>query len=155
MINFNEIKIMHGNQMWGEHPYSVHLDNVVKISAIISNNNSRVIRIAEAHDLLEDTNADPNVLEQDIRQSVILLSRNYSQGNLSYIDYIRMIANSDDGDAIIVKLSDAIVNYSLSNKENSSIISRYKRSIPILYKGVYGKNVNWDEINSYSSQLIL
>lgn len=155
MINFDEIKKIHGDQMWGKHPYEVHLENVVKIASIISNNNSRVIKIAEAHDLLEDTNANPEILDDDIRASVILLSRNYSQGDLSYINYIRMIAESNNQEAIMVKLADAIVNYSLSRSEENSIISRYKRSIPVLYKSVYGVDVNWDEINNYSGEIVI
>lgn len=150
-MNKEEIFRLHAGQRWGEHPYSVHLENVVLVATLFFNSSDRVRRIAYAHDVLEDTSALPEHVDADIRDSVMLLSRNYSQGDLTYHEYIKLLADHSDRAAKAVKLADAIVNYALSKRDGSDIIKRYKRSIPVLWRGFFGEEVNWDRVDSMSA----
>lgn len=152
MLNIDEILEKHGEQMWGEYPYSVHLENVAQIAEKVNSmydykrlDYNTVKLAAYSHDLVEDTDTKDNELDERIRDSVILVSRNRSQDeNMPYQDYIVKIANSGDRLAILIKLADALVNYLLSEKNDSSIIARYKKSVPVLFRAFTGKEWNFD-----------
>lgn len=152
-MNKEEILRFHGEQLWGEYPYRVHLENVAFIATAHFKNTDRVRRIAWSHDLLEDTSALPEHVDSDIRDSVKLLSRNYSQGSMTYHEYIRFIAESGDEDAIVGKLSDALVNYALSRRDGNDLIKRYKRSIPVLWLAVTGEPVDWDRVDHIANEV--
>lgn len=150
-MNKEEIFRYHSGQRWGDHPYSLHLENVALVVTSFFKNSDRVVRIAYSHDLLEDTQALPEHVDDDIRESVMLLSRNYSQGDLTYQEYIKFLADSADAEAKAVKLADAIVNYALSKRDGSDLIKRYKRSIPVLWIGVFGEEVDWHRVDDIAS----
>lgn len=159
-MNINEIVKKHGDQKWGSYPYSVHLDNVAQFAEYFNNLYGKkefdpivVDLAAYSHDSVEDTDVVPEDLDERIREAVVLVSRNLSQGDSSYHEYIEMIANSDNRLAILIKLSDALVNYLLSEKLESSIISRYFKSVPVLFKAYTGKD--WDFYGEWRHDLDL
>lgn len=150
-MDVKEIFKYHAGQKWGEHPYSLHLENVVLVASAFKNSD-RVRRIAYSHDLLEDTAVLPEHVDADIRESVMLLSRNYSQGDFTYQEYIKFLADSDDADAKLVKLADAIVNYALSKRDGSDLIKRYRRSIPVLWMGVFkDEEFDWTRVDDIAA----
>lgn len=140
----------HKEQKWGELPYRVHLENVALVASRIDPA-PRIKKIAYAHDILEDTDTLPEELDDEIRASVILISRNYSQGEMNYHEYILWLARSNDNNAKKVKLADALVNYSLSKHNNNPLMKRYEKSIPVLWWGVFNKEIDWNQANSYIS----
>lgn len=162
MMNINEIVKKHGDQKWGSYPYSVHLDNVAQFAEYFNNLYGKkefdpivVDLAAYSHDSVEDTDVVPEDLDERIREAIVLVSRNLSQGDSSYHEYIEMIANSDNRLAILIKLSDALTNYLLSEKLENSIISRYFKSVPVLFKAYTGKDWGFDGEWRHDLDLIL
>lgn len=151
MLSIDEILEKHKDQKWGIYPYSVHLENVARFAEHFNNFYGKkefdpivVDLAAYSHDSVEDTDVVPEDLDERIRDAIVLVSRNISQGNLSYQEYIQMIADSGNRLAILIKLSDALVNYLLSEKNDSSIIARYQKSVPVLFRAFTGKEWNFD-----------
>jgi len=149
MLDIDEILEKHRDQKWGIYPYSVHLENVAQFAEYFNNLYGKkefdpiVVDLASySHDSVEDTDVVPEELDERIRDAVVLVSRNVSQGDLSYQEYIQMIADSGNRLAILIKLSDALANYLLSEKNESSIIVRYQKSLPVLFKAY--TNQEWD-----------
>lgn len=139
LISRDAILRRHGEQLWGPYPYALHLQNVTRLATSLDPGEDMEL-LALCHDLLEDTSTSPEELQKSIRQDVILLSRNYSQGDLTYLDYVRLIANSKRRPAQVVKLCDAIVNLALCNHlGDEGRAARYERSICILFTPVFSR----------------
>lgn len=149
----------HDGQSWGDHDYSYHLSAVMLINKWI-NGSENSHYLALMHDLLEDTEAT----EADIHDIIPshaslllpclrLLSRNLSQGEMTYQEYINYVAENGHRDAVTVKLSDAIANYSLSRHNGSTLISRYSKSIPVLWRVVFDEEPAWWKINRIADTL--
>lgn len=147
-MNINKLINRHRGQKWGSYEYEVHLHLVRDIAALIFDRKSYVdfegamredvLNIALLHDLLEDTDSFPEEIDEKIRPSVVLLSRNLSQREgMSYKDYIRFLVESGDEKAMIVKLSDALANRYLSQVNGSSMVSRYEFSSSLLWKSIF------------------
>lgn len=150
ITNTNELIERHRGQMWGDYPYFVHLDNVAEIAVetLIHYCDyfadvDTVKLAAYAHDAVEDTDLDPAELPESIRDSVVLVSRNLSQGNLTYNQYIQKIADSGDSLAILIKFSDGLTNYLLSENTLSPMRDRYMKSVPVLWAALCPDEDEW------------
>lgn len=158
-MEIQEMINWHGDQQWSIYPYSQHLYNVNKIAQELNKDKNIDEKIVEqaaySHDLLEDTKVNEKMLPESIRESIVLVSRNLSQGELSYQQYIRKIAISNDSLAIMIKLADAIVNWSLSKKSHNTLIQRYEKSIPVLYQAFCHQDCHWDIIEKLSQKVEL
>lgn len=145
-MDMNEVFNRHGDQMWGDLPYRVHLENVAMVATKLEFSDT-MFRLALSHDLLEDTDTQPEELDEDIRDSTILVSRNYSQKRgMSYQEWIQFIADSDDLRAKRVKLADAMVNWALCRFTGNDLIRRYQRSIPTLWDSLYTGDMDWSKV---------
>jgi (p)ppGpp synthase/HD superfamily hydrolase len=128
----------HGNQMWGDHPYAVHLEAVSTVADKINRALGGVVPchemrdIAYMHDVVEDTATDVVELPVYARSAVALVSRNISQGELTYQQYIEMIAASNDIRAKIAKLADGLTNLTLSTSTGNYRAPRYQKSVATL-----------------------
>lgn len=135
-MNIKEIIERHDGQKWGEYPYSEHLSRVHNIAQLLNSSfDEKIIeQAAWSHDLLEDTKTVPEELDENIRESIILISRNHSQTDfMCYQEYIQKIADSGDALAILIKLSDALANHWLCKVNGSTtLVKRYEKSIPVL-----------------------
>lgn len=147
-MNIDKLINRHRGQKWGSYEYEVHLHLVRDIAALIFDHKNHVdfegvmredvLNIALLHDLLEDTESSAEEIDERIRPSVVLLSRNLSQQEgMSYKDYIRFLAESADERAMIVKLSDALANRYLSQVNGSSLVNRYNFSSSHLWRAIF------------------
>ena len=121
----------HGDQMYGDKPYSYHLLQVLdKVQE-----ESLVVRLtAILHDVLEDTDATYLEVAQafgfDVAVAVLLLTKT---GGMSYDDYIERIRSNPV--ALIVKIADTLCNLTQSHKEgNLKRIRKYSKQMYLLTK---------------------
>ena len=114
--------LAHGVQLYGDKPYSYHLQGVAKLVAARNEgepNLYTLLCVAWLHDVLEDTEvSDQELCEefgQEIAVAVIYLTR-YS--DLSYEDYIR--GCRENALAREVKICDTMFNLQQSFKNRRS-----------------------------------
>lgn len=148
MLNSTSAALRHYGQHWGEFPYVVHLEAVHRVSELINASLGEpldalvLMDAAYMHDAVEDTATSLDEIPETVRKSVALVSRNVSQGDLTYHQYIKMISESDNLLAIVIKLSDAITNFTLSTITGSDLSKRYVRSTATLSTSLYGKEID-------------
>ncbi len=114
-----------GQKRWGGEPYITHPEAVVKTCKYID---CKII--AWLHDVLEDTDMQPEDLEERgipryLIQSVINLTRIEGE---SYKDYILKI--KEDNVATLVKIQD--LKHNLSNLKPGSMRDKYLLALYIL-----------------------
>lgn len=148
-----KVQNFHEGQMWGEYPYYYHLLLVRSITRRLGGS-ERAERLALCHDLLEDTPAKYEDIPADLLDSVILLTRDETQGDMSYQEYIRFLTYSGDMDVVVVKLADSLANYSLSVSADSSLVLRYRRSVKALWAAYSRQPLDWEDIDDIVSQSI-
>lgn len=97
----------------------------------LGSNPYNLYMIALAHDLLEDTECNPDelcdIIGTDNFNSVLLLSKD---DNTSYEDYIREIINSNDSFAFLVKQADLKDHMTLTETLTEKLKDKY---VPILH----------------------
>lgn len=127
----------HKDQMYGEHPYSLHLAGVAKLAGIRDTYpelRAEVLAASWLHDILEDTQTTSKELIDTfgtrITHAVWLLTKTGEP----YEDYMRAILNSPV--AIEVKKCDTMFNLHNSFKEgNQKRIAKYIKQLDILERG--------------------
>lgn len=125
---------VHVNDTWGNAPYSTHLELVVDktadlgkdIDSVTIETIERLTDIAWLHDTLED---HPEV-EADLfdkfgehKNTLSLLSRKNGE---TYDDYIQRIFDSENDDAILIKVADLLVNKETASE---SLAKRYEKAL--------------------------
>jgi (p)ppGpp synthase/HD superfamily hydrolase len=89
--------------------------------------------VALLHDVLEDTDVDPVLLEaivgRDIFRSVVVLTRLSTE---TYAEYIQRVAASGDSSAIKVKVADLYDHLALTATLRPSLATRYQRALDVL-----------------------
>jgi (p)ppGpp synthase/HD superfamily hydrolase len=143
----------HGEQMYGEHPYSIHLFEVVQISLQICNRDgvlhrSFVADVAWLHDVVEDTDATVDELAEEFgrdRASAVALLTDPEGGSrkekkaelhrrLSTLDVSRV----DHRAALLVKAADRLANARASNAEGKDrLVKMYRVEHPEFRAAVY------------------
>ena len=89
--------------------------------------------VAIMHDVLEDTDADPVLVEaivgRDIFRPIEILTRRDSE---TYAEYIQRIANRQNAAAISVKIADLYDHLALTATLRPSLRSRYENALQVL-----------------------
>ena len=132
----------HGNQKYGEHPYSVHLDAVAKISR--SYGETAEI-ISYLHDVVEDTDVKIEEIESIfgslIATSVAILTDEPGKDRKERKSktYAKMANVSGDAEvALIVKAADRLANMRACIVDNNqSLLEVYKTEYPIFKKSAF------------------
>lgn len=124
---------LHENDKWGQAPYYVHLEAVAnKVRNIGTNGTDDFDTLSDLswlHDSLED---HPECTEQifntfnQYKDTLSLLTRKNGE---TYSDYIQRIADSENREAIIVKIADLSVN---NETAPSSLKERYGKALKLL-----------------------
>lgn len=129
---------MHEDQQWGPYPYEVHLKLVSSLAYYLTESN-RMLTLGLMHDLLEDTDLVPEDIPHEYRETLVLLARNYSQGERSYSEYIAMLRESDNQEAKVIKFCDSIVNLALCvHLGDEDRAKRYRQNVKCLWEAVFG-----------------
>lgn len=125
---------VHVNDAWGNAPYSTHLELVVDKTADLGKDLpgvtiekiERLTDIAWLHDTLEDHPAVENDLFTNFgthKNTLSLLSRKNGE---TYDDYIQRIVDSENDEAILVKVADLLVNKETAPE---SLSKRYENAL--------------------------
>lgn len=128
----------HGDQMYGDHPYSYHLSQVVDNVKLRKAGDQMLpvfVAVAWLHDTLEDTDATFEELEKQfglaVAYSVRCLTK--SKGE-PYDRYIQSCI--DCGIAREVKICDTMANLTESFKSgNAKGLSKYPKQLHMLIEG--------------------
>jgi len=117
----------HSQDMWGEHPYSIHLAlTAVKIREVIPG-----VPMAEAaawlHDVVEDHPEYASQVREEfpeVYEAVVNVSRKSDE---SYDEFIDRVIGTKDRLTISLKYADMSVN--LGNNPRESLRERYEKNI--------------------------
>lgn len=131
------------NHKYGEHPYEYHLKSVVEvakdyINLLPENKRDIVIAMCWAHDTIEDTRANYNlvkkVLGYEVAEGVFALSeeKGRNRNERASRKYYDGIARSMT--ATFVKLCDRIANMNESYTTKNSMFEKYKSGLPYFIK---------------------
>jgi (p)ppGpp synthase/HD superfamily hydrolase len=126
----------HGDQKYGDNPYSYHLDKVVN-NATKFGGNEKQIQAAYLHDVLEDTSVSKEELEQNFGKEITNIVDLLSNTGNKEETFKRIRTNPD---AVFVKLCDRLANVSEGQKNN-----KYKKEHP-LFKSILYKKGEFDEL---------
>jgi len=132
----------HGGQRYGIHPYHVHLDAVAEIA---SSHGETAEVIAYLHDVVEDTAATLEELEEEfgalVALAVGILTDQPGQNRKDRKDktYARMRSVSGKGEiALVVKAADRLANTRACLADNNtSLLSMYRREHAQFKQSVY------------------
>lgn len=145
----------HGEQKYGDEPYSVHLDDVYNILVAKSVFDFDVQAAAFLHDVLEDTETGLEALEMafpsDVTTLVVAVTsepgKNRKERNAATYPKIR--ANHK---AVILKLADRVANVRRSVRSGSSTLSMYQKEYPGFKAALFYSSLDtqpfWEELDS-------
>jgi (p)ppGpp synthase/HD superfamily hydrolase len=134
----------HGSQMYGNHPYSFHLDMVAKIVAPFGNHAKK---IAYLHDVVEDTNITLETIRtmfgDFIANCVGLVTdekgKNRQERKLKTNEKLSKVKGRNKL-ALIVKTADRFVNVSVAITDNNiRLIKMYQKEHLAFKEAVYRK----------------
>lgn len=123
---------LHKNDTWGQAPYSKHLElvaNKVKFIGTQEDNLSRLTDLSWLHDSLEDHPECEQQITSKYNEYMNTLSLLTRKNGETYSDYIQRIADSENREAIIVKIADLSVNIETAPK---SLKERYSKALDLL-----------------------
>lgn len=133
----------HGEQKYGTHPYSYHL-NAVESVLIEFDHISSVLRAAAwLHDTVEDTSTSQAEIDIEFPGYVALIvqavtsepGRNRTERNIKTYPKIAKMP-----EAIIVKLADRIANVRESIETQSDLLKMYAKEYPAFRDALYTEN---------------
>jgi (p)ppGpp synthase/HD superfamily hydrolase len=151
----------HGDQMYGEVPYTIHLYDVQQLALQI-NDQDRILHrsfvsdVSWLHDVVEDTDVTVGELErkfgQDRGRAVALVTdpegyttrkarKDVLHVRLSSLDVFRV----DHRAALLVKLADRLSNGRASNAEGKDgLLKMYRREHPAFRRAAYRAGL-WED----------
>ncbi len=140
----------HGEQRYGDQPYSVHLDAVAAIAG------PAYEAIAYLHDVLEDTEASADEIERlfggEVRRSVELLTDpdgpNRATRKRLLHERLRAAGPELHG-ALVVKAADRLANLRESAANNPGLLAMYRREHEAFREAAYRSGLCdalWDEM---------
>ena len=146
----------HGNQMYGTHPYSFHLDAVALIAKKYGETAEAV---AYLHDVVEDTEVTLEEIENKfgslVSKCVAILTDEPGQNRKERKSktYAKMAkVTGEENLALLVKAADRLANLRASvSDKNYKLIEMYKSEYPTFRSSVYRKNLCeeiWQELES-------
>lgn len=115
----------HGNQKYGNHPYSYHLDKVVDVAKRY-NASDDILAVCFLHDVIEDTKVTYSNIRKLFGVKIAYLVDLVSNRGSKELTFERIRSNSI---AVFVKLCDRIANVSEGGK-----IEMYKKQYPLFRK---------------------
>lgn len=132
----------HGTQLYGEFPYSKHLDDVARIVAPFG---SECVRLAYLHDVKEDADVTIEIIKElfgdHTGNSIALLSdeEGASRKIRKTLTYTKMkLATEEFNDALIVKVADRLANViSCIETENFSLLKMYQKEHDLFKDSVF------------------
>ena len=131
----------HGNQKYGEHPYSYHLDRVSQVLREFGYAGDEAIAAAGwLHDTLEDTPTTYEMLVSEFGKEtgdIVWAVTNEPGGNR--VDRFRKTALKIQSNkkALIVKLADRIANTEASLQSNPKLYKMYVKEFPLFKELLY------------------
>lgn len=135
-------KAAHTHHRYGEYPYMVHVESVVKQSLDLFPDTPYIEEVAWLHDVLEDGYPDvfnPKLLSAYVPtvvvDAVVLLSKNYAKDYSSYMEGLIQDRDSGTGLAWKIKVADTLSNLAASVASNErNRVLKYTRQLKKLYK---------------------
>lgn len=131
----------HKNQMYGNNPYSYHLDKVCEVLVDFSHQNDDVLISAGwLHDVIEDTIVDYKLLHKEFGYEIADLVMSVT--NESGIDRVSKFINTSlkiryNRKALILKLADRIANVEASKENGSKYYEMYKNEMLLFSNLLY------------------
>lgn len=136
----------HKNQKYGLHPYSYHLDSVVKLVKLYSymipeDLKEDAICIAYLHDILEDTLCTQDEILRALNPRILLIVKLLTKNESDLEKYFNKIALDDL--AIFIKLCDRYSNILESIRDgNHRKLAKYKEQNPLFIRILLDKKYN-------------
>ena len=124
----------HAGQMYGDKPYSYHLQGVVDN---LNGSSTSTIASAWLHDVIEDTKATQSELLELFNPNIVYIVNHLSKSSGSYTDYIIGIRKYGVIDVIDIKIADLKFNIKKSesrklNGYEKQRLEKYKLALYIL-----------------------
>lgn len=144
----------HGDQKYGEHPYSIHLDEVAEIASAYGDDATVV---AYLHDVVEDTDTTLEEIESlfgTLTSKCVAILTDEPGSNSKERKaktYEKMARVSGELElALIVKAADRLANLrACVAQANAGLLNTYKKEHPVFKQSVYRPNLCeplWQEI---------
>lgn len=144
----------HGDQRYGDYPYSVHLDEVAKIC---SQYQEQAQVIAYLHDVVEDTDRTEKEIEREfgslVARCVSILSDEpgETRKERKAATYKKMaLVQGEEALALLVKAADRLANLRASiHSQDKKFLNMYKSEHTLFREAVYRPNLCeriWQEI---------
>jgi len=133
-INF--AKEYHLGQMYGDVPYTEHLQEVADMLENMGHHGQEVLQVAWLHDVIEDTSATYETLKDYGFSDPVIWGVKHitKEKGEDYWDYIKKVKSHVY--SLPVKKADTLCNLTHSVMENNvSRIKKYSNQIKILYEG--------------------
>lgn len=135
----------HGNQKYGEHPYSYHLNYVVNILTEYGYaEDDAIISAGWLHDTIEDTDTTHAMLVLEFNQEIadIVWAVSSEPGKNRQAKFRntapKIISNKK---ALIVKLADRIANTEASLANNPKLYQMYVKEFTLFHELLYQDNL--------------
>ena len=132
----------HAGQMYGDKPYSYHLQGVVDNIAEYIESSNRVTKkeaicVAWLHDILEDTNTTEEEICSNFGNIVTFGVTSLTNNFDCYCDYIKNIKTMNCEEIILIKIAD--LKFNIKEAENRELtayekqrLEKYKLALYIL-----------------------
>ena len=141
----------HGNQKYGEHPYSYHLNYVVNILTEYGYaEDDAIISAGWLHDTIEDTDTTHAMLVLEFNQEIadIVWAVSSEPGKNRQAKFRntapKIISNKK---ALIVKLADRIANTEASLANNPKLYQMYVKEFALFHELLYQDNLPmWERL---------
>lgn len=120
--------VHHGEQLYDNRPYIVHLDDVYQILLKYTTDED-ILNAAYLHDILEDTKVTKILIEKEFNKRVADIVFNVSGFGSNRIEKQRDIRNKieNDDDSIMLKMADRLANIRNSKVKKPSLFILYKK----------------------------
>ena len=136
----------HGDQKYGENPYSLHLDEVANIA---SKYGDQAVVVAYLHDVVEDTDTIVEEIElifDSLTSQCVAILTDESGSNRKERKaktYKKMAKVSGELElALIVKTADRLANFrACVSQINNDLLNMYKNEHAVLRQSVYRPNL--------------
>jgi (p)ppGpp synthase/HD superfamily hydrolase len=135
----------HGNQKYGEHPYSYHLNYVVNILTEYGYaEDDAIISAGWLHDTIEDTDTTHAMLVLEFNQEIadIVWAVSSEPGENRQAKFRntapKIISNKK---ALIIKLADRIANTEASLANNPKLYQMYVKEFTLFHELLYQDNL--------------
>ena len=141
----------HGNQKYGEHPYSYHLNYVVNILTEYGYaKDDAIISAGWLHDTIEDTDTTHAMLVLEFNQEIadIVWAVSSEPGKNRQAKFRntapKIISNKK---ALIIKLADRIANTEASLANNPKLYQMYVKEFALFHELLYQDNLPmWERL---------